>query len=174
MTIGFFASSRDAMIPIYGSHVADVIQVLHSLMVTHIVYGGGTKGLMGVLYREAITYDMKVIGHNRYQWHEPELSNEVLYSSLLERQQGLLSSSSFFIALPGGIGTIYEITQVLCHQDVDGDDTILVIYNVDNWASTFITFIKELTDKGLITHLRFYITTTPEELSDCITRYYKK
>ena len=83
-----------------------------------LIYGAAKIGLMGELADTILKYGGKVTGviprgllHKEIV-HE-ELSELIIVSSMHERKMYMSNLASGFIALPGGFGTLEEISEVL-------------------------------------------------------------
>lgn len=96
-----------------------------------LVYGGGHAGLMGVVADAAIEAGGRVIGVIPRQLEDRELAHRGLtelhvVSSMHERKQLMADLSDAFVALPGGAGTLEEVTeqwtwaQLTIHQKPSG------------------------------------------------------
>jgi uncharacterized protein (TIGR00730 family) len=169
MRVGIFCSSRSIAVELFEQSAMDVMEVLYKIGIRDIVYGGGKYGLMGIVHRESVRYSMNIIGHNLEKWSDPECDHEVLYHTLLERQNGLISACDVFIALPGGIGTIYEISQVLCHNDVEGLNKPVLLYNTRSFYTNFVNTLKDIAHTGLISNeLSLALINSKEELESII------
>jgi hypothetical protein len=77
------------------------------------------------LVREYAT--LPVTGHNLPRWNP--LPDEKVYSSLRERQAALIDDAEAYLVLAGGVGTLYELFQVLCENDVEKKRKPIVIYD---------------------------------------------
>ena len=83
-----------------------------------MVYGGTTKGLMGVVADAALDAGGEVIGviterlQARGHLH-PKLTGHEVVSGMRERKARMAELSDGFIALPGGLGTFEELFEVL-------------------------------------------------------------
>ena len=164
MKIGIFSSSKSS---VYELLVKHIFLMLSNYRV-HIIYGGGQKGLMGTVYHESKNHSIPITGHNLKKWFDPEL-NDIIYQTLVERQNGIISDSELFLVLPGGIGTVYEMVQILCHNDVNEISKPIVILNVDHFYDTFIQFIDELKKSGFIeSHMNLIIVSNVKELENVI------
>jgi uncharacterized protein (TIGR00730 family) len=83
-----------------------------------IVYGGGRVGLMGALADSALAADGEVIGVIPRGLVERELAHPGLtelrvVETLHERKALMADLSDAFIALPGGLGTLEELSEVV-------------------------------------------------------------
>lgn len=169
--IGIFCSSRGVAIPLYRGIIIPLLAMLYDMGTRHVLYGGGDNGLMGLIYHEGTELGMTVTGHNLERWSNPnQYRNEIVYTTLLDRQNGLIQASQMYIVLPGGIGTIYELTQVLCNNDVDKVSKKVILYNYDHYYDGFIMMIEHSVSIGLTDYdrLHFHIVTNPEELKQVL------
>jgi hypothetical protein len=170
MWVGIFCSSRESS-KIYKAIVLHIVQILSECGVSGIVYGGGNNGLMGIVQNAAQDYSIPIVGHNLERWKQDTPHKEFIYPTLLERQKGLITSSDMYLVLPGGIGTIYELIQVLAHNDVEQLYKPVVLYNVDHMFDSMLDMFRELVSQSLmdIKRLCFYIAHSEEDI-DIILR----
>jgi len=83
-----------------------------------VVYGGGRVGLMGVVADSALDAGGEVIGVIPQDMVDRELAhsgaNEMrIVGTLHERKAVMAELSDAFIALPGGLGTLEELAEVV-------------------------------------------------------------
>lgn len=83
-----------------------------------VVYGGGSVGLMGVVADAALAAGGEVHGVIPERLMERELDHRSLtrmhvVKSMHERKALMSELSDGFVALPGGMGTLEELTEVL-------------------------------------------------------------
>jgi uncharacterized protein (TIGR00730 family) len=94
-----------------------------------IVYGGTTKGLMGVVADVALASGGNVHGvitdslHRRGHSHSGLTKHEIALT-LRNRKERMVEIADAFIALPGGIGTIEECMEVWTTRRFSGSSTI--------------------------------------------------
>jgi uncharacterized protein (TIGR00730 family) len=157
--ISFFCSSRNVALPLYGEIVLPLLTLLFEYGTRTIHYGGGDNGLMGVLYDKGTSLGMNVVGHNLKKWASPNLPNEFYYDNLVDRQYALVSSGQYYIILPGGIGTLYELTQVLCHNDVERRNKPVILYNPNHYFDGFLQLLEHSIRQGLtdLDRLHFHV-----------------
>jgi uncharacterized protein (TIGR00730 family) len=112
-----FAGSSPGASPSYAQQARSLAKALVRRGVT-IVYGGARVGLMGELADAALTAGGQVVGVipegiiAREVAH-PGLSDLRLVRSMHERKALMNELSDAFIALPGGLGTLEELFEVL-------------------------------------------------------------
>lgn len=178
LRVGIFCSSRDVSVTMYEQSAIMLIHVLKEIGIKNIVYGGGKKGLMGIVYRESLKHNINIVGHNIERWSTPDCEHEILYQTLNERQTGFIDSCDLFIALSGGIGTLYEIIQVLCHNDVDKVNKPVLLYNYNSYFSKMTETLQDMAKVGMIdSDLFLSLINTNDELVrivlECVELYKK-
>ena len=88
-----------------------------------LVYGGGRVGLMGALADGALSAGGEVVGVIPTQLMERELAHggvarlEVVVD-MAARKQRMMAMSDAFVALPGGLGTLDELFEVLTLRQI--------------------------------------------------------
>jgi uncharacterized protein (TIGR00730 family) len=89
-----------------------------------IVYGGGHRGLMGALADAALGAGGEVIGvipHGLVdrELAHPGVSELRVVDTLHERKAAMAQLADAFICLPGGLGTLEELAEVLSWAQLD-------------------------------------------------------
>ena len=97
------------------------------------VYGGGGVGLMGASARGAHDAKGKVLGiiPDFLRGREQPFDDveTVIVSSMHERKMMMFERSDAFVVLPGGIGTLEEIVELLSWQRLGLHEKPVVFYN---------------------------------------------
>src|SRR5436309_15179490 len=83
-----------------------------------LVYGGSGRGLMGIAARAAAAAGGEVLGIMPRHLIRPERAADnvgtlLIVDSLAERKQRITEAAHLFGALPGGIGTVNELIEML-------------------------------------------------------------
>lgn len=116
-----------------------------------IVYGGTTKGLMGVVANAALEAGGSVHGviteslHQRGQSHSGLTKHEIVLT-LRSRKERMVELSDAFIALPGGIGTIEELMEVWTMNQLSEIDKPVGLLNPAGFFDAFLGFIDHMVD----------------------------
>lgn len=113
--VAVFCGSRHGSDPAHAELAARTGRTLAQRGIT-VVYGGGHVGLMGIVADAAMAAGGRVVGVIPRQLHEREVSHGGLtelhvVESMHERKQMMADLSDAFVALPGGVGTLEEITE---------------------------------------------------------------
>ncbi|WP_298252595.1 TIGR00730 family Rossman fold protein [Bradyrhizobium sp.] len=114
-----------------------------------LVYGGTTKGLMGVLADSligaggtahgVITEQLRQRGHTH-----PGLHHTEIVASLRIRKQRMVELADAFIAMPGGIGTMEEMMEVWTMNQLAEIDKPLGLLNISDFYRPFLVFIDHI------------------------------
>ena len=118
-----------------------------------LVYGGANKGLMGAVADSALDNGGKVIGvlpdvpliQARKHTGLTECINT---SSMAERKSKMIELADAFIALPGGIGTLDVITEVLSLSSLDVVSDSIILFNTEGYYEPFRTVIRNIVESG--------------------------
>ena len=117
----------------------------------NVVYGGTTKGLMGILADAALDAGGNVHGivtdslHQRGQSHIG-LSRHEIVPTLRSRKERMVELADAFIALPGGIGTIEELMVVWSMNQLAEIDKPVGLLNSAGFFASFLDFIDHMVD----------------------------
>ncbi len=119
-----------------------------------LVYGGADRGLMGTLADAVLAAGGEVIGvlpdiQRILDRKHKNLTKCFETASMAERKAKMIELADAFVALPGGIGTIDEITDVLSLASLDVISCPIVLYNTDGYYEPFRTLIRNIIDNGL-------------------------
>jgi uncharacterized protein (TIGR00730 family) len=111
-----------------------------------LVYGGGKVGLMGVIADAVLAQGGHVTGVIPAAFIEEEvahrgLSDLRIVASMHERKALMGALSSGFVALPGGVGTMEELFEVLSWAQLRIHEKPCGLLNVAGYYSRLIDFL---------------------------------
>ncbi len=118
-----------------------------------LVYGGANKGLMGAIADSVLENGGKVIGvlpdvPMILARKHTGLTESINTSSMAERKAKMIELSDAFVALPGGIGTLDEITDVLSLSSLDVIKGPMVLFNTEGYYEPLRQVIRNIIDNG--------------------------
>ena len=136
-----------------------------------LVYGGGHVGLMGILADSVLQNNGKVIGVIPKALFEKELAHleitELLVvDSMHERKQKMADLSDAFIALPGGIGTLEELMEILTWTQLGFQQKPCAILNVANYYDLLLQFFECMMEQKFLPreNLMLSVGESPQEV----------
>jgi len=114
-----------------------------------LVYGGGNVGLMGLVANAVMENGGKVTGIIPEHISSREIANNHLtelhvVDSMHTRKQMMVDLADGFIMMPGGIGTLDEICEVMTWKQLGIHDKPIVIANINNYWTPFLDMIDNV------------------------------
>lgn len=120
-----------------------------------LVYGGGRVGLMGELADASLALDGRVVGviptglfRREVGHHGVTELREV--ASMHERKQQMYDLSDAFIALPGGLGTLEELSEVATWSQLGIHRKPIVLLDVDGFWDPLVDLLDRMVSSGLL------------------------
>ena len=114
-----------------------------------LIYGGGNAGTMGAVARAAQAAGGPVVGVIPHFMKESELAftaaDELVYvDSMRERKRIMAERADAFVTLPGGIGTLEELSEILVERALDLSRKPMVLFNQDGFYDDLLRFFDRL------------------------------
>ena len=144
-----------------------------------MVFGGGDVGLMGTVATAALLNGGNVIGVStkhvvaRQEPAHKDINVEIV-DGVNERKQKMFDLSDGFIILPGGIGTLNELSDVMTMQQIGESKKPLFFLNTSKFWAPFSKLFLHMQECGFIETVDDYnihVAETPDELIKMITEY---
>ena len=144
-----------------------------------LVYGGGKIGLMGVIADTVLENSGEVIGIMPQFLVDREISHTgitkfVIVDDMSERKTQLVDLGDVFIALPGGPGTLEEISQVISWVRVGKKDAPCILMNVNGYYDFLEQYFDKMVEEGFLTNedrKRTLFTASIKEMEEFIANY---
>jgi len=120
-----------------------------------LVYGGSGRGLMGIAARAAAAAGGEVLGIMPRHLIRPERAAEnigtlLIVESLAERKQRMTEAADLFVALPGGIGTLNELIEMLTLNDLGLQAKPVILCASDGFWQPFVAMIERFRAYGVL------------------------
>ncbi len=146
--IAVFCGSKKGNDPAYVEAAKELGKELANRKI-EIVYGGGAVGLMRVLADSALNHHGKVIGVIPEKLYEMEVAHmgitELFRVKTMHERKALMADlSDAFIALPGGIGTMEEIMEVMTWAQIGYHSKPSAFLNVNGFYNHLFDFFDQM------------------------------
>ena len=120
-----------------------------------LVYGGSGRGLMGIAARAAAAAGGEVLGIMPRHLIRAERAAEnigtlLIVESLAERKQRMSDAADLFVALPGGIGTLNELIEMLTLNDLGLQAKPVILCASDGFWQPFVAMIERFRAYGVL------------------------
>ena len=153
LKIGVFCSSLDGE-KIFSEKTKELGAVIAKENYS-LVYGGGKLGLMGDLAKSVKENGSAVISVIPSYLNKPNIifdESDKIYETknLFERKKKLIGLSDVLIALPGGIGTLDEVFDVLALFALGEINKNIFLLNINNFWLPFLEIIQHLKKNKMI------------------------
>lgn len=142
-----------------------------------LVYGGAGVGLMGTVASSAMENGGNVIGVIAESFADRVAHNNLtelhVVSTMHERKKIMFDLSDGFIALPGGMGTIEEIFEILTWAQLGLHSKPCGLLNICGYYDSILTFLDNAVDQRFVRQGHkdmLLVDVDPESL---ITRFYE-
>ena len=157
--------------PEYARDAKRVGELLARNKIT-LVFGGGNVGLMGTVASAAVDNGGRVIGISTthvVSLQEPAHKDidVKIVDGLSTRKQEMFELSDAFVILPGGIGTLDELTDIMTKQQVGESCKPIYMLNTAKYWEIFGAVMVHMQNEGFMLSLDDYnmhVVNTPEEL----------
>jgi uncharacterized protein (TIGR00730 family) len=171
MRIAVFAGSSMGSRPEFAVLAADLGRALAQAGVG-IVYGGASVGLMGVLADAALTAGGEVIGVIPQLLIDAEIGAENLtrlevVDSMHARKARMADLSDAFVALPGGLGTLDELFEILTWRQLRLHGKPIMLLDASGFWAPLLAFIGGQVQDGFVpaaSHAALVRVTSPGQV----------
>jgi len=114
-----------------------------------VVYGGGSVGLMGTLANAVLQHNGTLIGviprfMMELEWGNPNATQLIVTEDMAERKKKMIEGIDAVIALPGGTGTLEELSEVISMKKLGLFLKPIVLLNTNHFFDPLIDFIKRM------------------------------
>lgn len=120
-----------------------------------LVYGGGTVGLMGEVARAVLAAGGHVTGIipeflATREIMKVDLSELIVTRTMHERKMLMFERSTGFVALPGGIGTLEELAEILTWAQLRQHARPVIVCNTDGFWDQLLALLVHMRGEGFI------------------------
>jgi uncharacterized protein (TIGR00730 family) len=156
-TICVFCASSNKIDDVYfkaARELADLC-IEHKI---HVLYGGGGAGLMGTLADRMLEKKGKITGiipafMKELKWAHDDVTEMIVVEDLRERKKRMIDNVDAVVALPGGIGTLEELLEVITLKQLGRFNKPIIIVNTHGFYNSLFHLFEQLIDKQFMHHI---------------------
>ena len=166
-SICVFCSSSNSIDDVYFETATDLGHRIGQLGLA-LVYGGASIGLMGAIARATHEKGGRVLGvipeffRDKDKNFEYSKADELIIVETMRIRKAVMDErADAFIALPGGIGTLEEVIEILSMKQLGLTEKPLVFVNTNNFYDGLISNLRKMVS------LKFVKSSTLELFTVC-------
>lgn len=153
-SIAVYCGANPGTDPVYADAARELGRLLAKRGIG-VVFGGGHVGLMGVVADAALEAGGRVTGVIPQQLVDRELAHSGLTElfvvrNMHERKAMMAELSDGFVALPGGMGTLEELFEMLTWSQLEIHAKPIGVLNVAGFYDQLALFIAHAASQGFI------------------------
>ncbi len=117
-----------------------------------LVCGGGAGGMMAAAIEGCVQAGGIAVGvlpefMMEKDWNHKQLTHTIVTSSMHTRKQTMASMARAAVALPGGIGTLDELAEIMTWRQLGIFPNPVVIVNTDGYYDSLLKLFREMTER---------------------------
>ena len=176
--ISIFCGAHEGNNPKYGEEAKKVAESIAKKGI-NVVFGGGNVGLMKIISDTALDNGVEVLGISLKSLHALELANPrlkeiVVADTLLNRKDEFMSRSDAFIVLPGGVGSLDELAEIMASNQLGIINKPVGILNTEGYYDHLLSWFNKAVDEGFISPANLkelLVSDSPQELVEMVVNH---
>ena len=176
MNVCVFCGSSVGNAPMYEAAARDVGRLIASSNHT-LIYGGGKVGLMGAVADAVLENTGKVIGiipdflYKREVAHLGLTELQVV-TSMHERKMRMADLADAFVVMPGGLGTLDELVEILTWKQLGLINKPIALLNLNAYFDALVVLLTKMVAEGFLKQSSLddlLLADSPQRLFDSFT-----
>ena len=169
-----FCGSKPGAHPAYTEAAQEMGTLLAEKEIT-LVYGGGKVGLMGVVADAVLEQGGKVIGvipeflALKEVAHQ-ELTELITVQTMHQRKEKMADLSDAFIALPGGMGTLEELCEIITWAQLGLHTKPFGLMNTEEYYTPLINFFDQMVSEQFLAIKNRAMVLCENEAKTCLSK----
>lgn len=149
-----YCSASADLAPVYTEAAVELGKAIGERGDT-LVYGGASKGLMGAIAQATHEAGGRVVGIIPKALLSVEFAFDnaddlIITEDMRERKAGMEARADAFVALPGGIGTLEEVFEIMTLRALNITPKPLVLLNTENFYDPLMELLQRMLSGGFI------------------------
>ena len=173
--ISVFCGAHEGKNPRYAQDAKKIGEILAAKGI-NVVFGGGNVGLMKIVSDAALDNGVDALGIGLESLHNlelvnPRLKNQIITKNLLDRKDEFMKRSDAFIVLPGGVGSLDELAEIMANNQLGLINKPLGLLNTEGYYDHLLAWMKKAVEENFITEANFndlIVSSSCEDLVNLI------
>ena len=176
--ISIFCGAHEGNNPKYAEEAQKVSESIAKKGI-NVVFGGGNVGLMKIISDTALDNGVEVLGISLKSLHALELANPrlkeiVVTDTLLDRKDEFMSRSEAFIVLPGGVGSLDELAEIMASNQLGIINKPVGILNTEGYYDHLLSWFNKAVEEGFISPANLkelLVSDSPQKLVEMVVNH---
>jgi uncharacterized protein (TIGR00730 family) len=173
--ISVFCGAHEGKNPRYAEDAKKIGELLAAKGI-NVVFGGGNVGLMKIVSDAALDNGVDAIGIGLESLHNlelvnPRLKNQIITKTLLDRKGEFMKRSDAFIVLPGGVGSLDELAEIMANNQLGLINKPVGLLNTEGYYDHLLAWMEKAVEEDFITEANFndlIVSSSCEDLVNLI------
>ena len=173
--ISVFCGAHEGKNPRYAQDAKKIGEILAAKGI-NVVFGGGNVGLMKIVSDAALDNGVDAIGIGLESLHNlelvnPRLKNQIITKTLLDRKDEFMKRSDAFIVLPGGVGSLDELAEIMANNQLGLINKPVGLLNTEGYYDHLLLWMRKAVEEDFITEANFndlIVSSSCEDLVNLI------
>ncbi|QRX64533.1 TIGR00730 family Rossman fold protein [Dysgonomonadaceae bacterium zrk40] len=173
-----YCASSSLIGPVYTRAASRLGELLAKNGIT-CVNGAGREGLMGALNDAVLQHGGRVKGiiprfMSDAGWGHDELTELIVTETIHERKALMAHTADAVVALPGGMGTLEELAEILTWKQLGLTRHPVILLNTDHYYDPLLTFFEKMISERFMrddSRRMWLVADTPEEVIALLQNY---
>jgi len=173
--ISVFCGAHEGNNPRYAEDAKKIGETLAAKGI-NVVFGGGNVGLMKIVSDAALDNGVDALGIGLESLHNlelvnPRLKNQIITKTLLDRKDEFMKRSDAFIVLPGGVGSLDELAEIMANNQLGLINKPVGLLNTEGYYDHLLAWMKKAVEEDFITEANFndlIVSSSCEDLVNLI------
>ena len=173
--ISVFCGAHEGNNPRYAEDAKKIGEILAAKGI-NVVFGGGNVGLMKIVSDAALDNGVDAIGIGLESLHNlelvnPRLKNQIITKTLLDRKDEFMKRSDAFIVLPGGVGSLDELAEIMANNQLGLINKPVGLLNTEGYYDHLLLWMRKAVEEDFITKANFndlIVSSSCEDLVNLI------
>jgi hypothetical protein len=173
-SVSVFCASSQKVYPVYF-HDATILAEILARNHIHVFYGGGAIGIMGCLADNVMKHGGEITGIiPRFMleqgWGHKKVEHTIV-ENMHARKKILAEKADAIIALPGGVGTMEELLEMITLKQLGKLIVPIVILNTNGFFNPLLHLFEQMIEQRFMREIHrdlWSVVNNPAEVMDAI------
>ncbi len=168
MNIFIGCSANEKISDDYKNSTKKLLNDILDIENLNLVYGGGYTSLMKEAYECFYNKNRRINSFNVENYRDTSVKETIYTDMIAKKFIELYNNSDIFLIIPGGIGTLAELLNIIEENRILSQPKTIIIYNYNGFYNEFIQFLYKLKTNNFINENIYDLFKIESEIENII------